>query len=107
MKQRNRISVQQTQRMTLTTTLAASITILRADAAGLSRYLEEQAAENPQLVLAPPVATDWTPRWKSALHAEGRTPDSAAAGPSLVAHAMDLVDRLRLSARDARIAPDR
>ena len=104
MKQRNRISVQQTQRMTLTTTLAASITILRADAAGLSRYLEEQAAENPQLVLAPPVATDWTPRWKSALHAEGRTPDSAAAGPSLVAHAMDLVDRLRLSARDARIA---
>ena len=33
MKQRNRISVQQTQRMTLTTTLAASITILRADAA--------------------------------------------------------------------------
>jgi RNA polymerase sigma-54 factor len=104
MKQRNRISVQQTQRLTLTTTLAASIHILRADASGLSRYLEEQAAENPQLVLSQPVATDWTPRWKSALHAEGGTPDAAAAGPSLVAYALGLVDRLRLSARDGRVA---
>lgn len=104
MKSRNRISVQQTQRMALTTTLAASIQILRADAAGLSRYLEEQAAENPQLQLSRPVATDWTPRWKSALHAEGGTPDTAAAGPSLVAHALEIVERLRLAPREGRIA---
>jgi RNA polymerase sigma-54 factor len=105
MKQRNRISVQQTQRLTLSTTLAASIHILRADASGLSRYLEEQAAENPQLVLSPPMASDWTPRWKSALHAEGGTPDAAAAGPSLVAHALDLMNQLRLqSPRDEQIA---
>jgi RNA polymerase sigma-54 factor len=105
MKQRNRISVQQTQRLTLSTTLAASIHILRADASGLSRYLEEQAAENPQLVLSPPMASDWTPRWKSALHAEGGTPDAAVAGPSLVAHALDLMNQLRLqSPRDEQIA---
>ena len=103
MKSRNRISVQQTQRMTLTTTLAASIQVLRADAAGLNRYLEEQAAENPQLQLSRPMATDWTPRWKSALHAEGGTPDTAAAGPSLVAHAMEIVERMALPPREARI----
>jgi RNA polymerase sigma-54 factor len=103
MKTRSRISVQQTQRLTLTATLAASIHVLRADAVGLSRYLEEQAAENPQLILTRPTATDWTPRWKSALHAEGGTPDVAAAGPSLVAYALDVLDRLRLTPRDGQI----
>ncbi len=104
MKSRNRISVQQTQRMALTTGLATSIRILRADAAGLSRYLEEQAAENPQIILAKPQVQDWLPRWKSAFNAEAERPEQEAAGPSLVAHVLGVIDALRLSATDQRIA---
>ncbi|MDX5393481.1 MAG: hypothetical protein LPJ86_06625 [Caulobacteraceae bacterium] len=104
MKSRSRISVQQTQRLTLTTKLATSIRILRADAAGLSRYLEEQAAENPQLLLARPPPTEWTPRWKGVLAPAGDLPEPAAAAPSLVSHALALVETLRLPAREARIA---
>jgi RNA polymerase sigma-54 factor len=104
MKQRSRISVQQTQRMALTTTLAASIRLLRADAAGLARYLEEQAAENPALVLSRPAPGDWTPRWKSALGTGGDLPEQAAAAPSLIGHALALVETLRLTAPQARLA---
>jgi RNA polymerase sigma-54 factor len=104
MKSRNRISVQQTQRLTLTTNLAASIRILRADAAGLSRYLEEQAAENPQLVLSGPGQGDWTPRWKSVLHGGVDAPETAAAAPSLISHVLQLVEALQLSPGEARIA---
>jgi RNA polymerase sigma-54 factor len=104
LKTRNRISVQQTQRLTLTSTLAASIRVLRSDAQGLSRYLEEQAAENPALVLTRPQAADWTPRWKSALGVSGDAPEAAAAAPSLVSHVMELVERLRLRPSEARIA---
>ncbi|MFZ1512957.1 MAG: RNA polymerase sigma-54 factor, partial [Tabrizicola sp.] len=66
MKSRTRISVHQTQRMALTTGLATSIRILHADAAGLTRYLEEAAAENPQIILTRPQVQEWLPRWKSA-----------------------------------------
>jgi RNA polymerase sigma-54 factor len=104
MKSRNRITIQQTQRLTLTTSLATSMKILRADAGGLSRYLEEQAAENPSLVLSRPGTADWTPRWLSAFSLGGDTTDQAAAGPSLAAHAMALVERLRLQGRGAKIA---
>ncbi len=104
MKSRSRISVQQTQRLSLTTTLAASIRILRADAAGLSRYLEEQAAENPQLLLTQPPPADWTPRWRSVLTPGAEMPEPASAAPSLVSHALALVEALRLSPRDLRLA---
>ncbi len=103
MKSRNRISVQQTQRMALTTGLATSIRILRADAAGLSRYLEEQAAENPQIILAKPQVTDWLPRWKSAF-SDAERPEQEAAGPSLVSHVIGVIEALRLSPVDQRIA---
>lgn len=103
MKPRSRITIQQTQRLTLTTSLATSMKILRADAGGLSRYLEEQAADNPSLVLSRPDATDWTPRWVSAFSG-GSAPEQAAAGPSLAAHALALVERLRLQCRGTRIA---
>lgn len=103
-KPRSRITIQQTQRLTLTTSLAASINILRADARGLSRYLEEQAAENPGLVIAPPPVGDWTPRWKSALRLLRDPPESAAPGPSLVSHALALVARLRLDRHATAIA---
>ncbi len=104
MKSRSRITIQQTQRLTLTTTLAASIKILRADAEGLSRYLEEQAAENPSLVLSRPVAAEWTPRWKAALGQADGLREQEAAAPSLVSHAMALVERLRLAPREVKLA---
>ena len=111
MKSRSRISVQQTQRLTLTTGLTTSIRILRADAQGLSRYLEEQAAENPQLVLGRQTPGEWLPRWRDAMTRSfggggggGEQPEVEAAGPSLVAHASDAIGTLRLGPRDARIA---
>lgn len=104
MKSRTRISIQQTQRLKLTLGLATSIRILRSDAQGLSRYLEEQAAENPQLVLTRPVSQDWLPRWTSALGAPDHSAEQSAAGASLMAHAFGLIDRLRLPPREARIA---
>ena len=103
MKARNRISVHQTQRMALTTGLATSIRILRADAAGLSRYLEEQAAENPQIILTRPQVQEWLPRWKSAFGADDR-PEQEAAGPSLVSHVLGMIEALRLDPGEARIA---
>lgn len=104
MKSRNRISVQQTQRMALTTGLATSIRILRADAAGLSRYLEEAAAENPQIILAKPQMQDWLPRWKSAFNTDAERPEQEAAGPSLVSHVLGVIEALRLTPADQRIA---
>lgn len=104
MKSRTRISVHQTQRMALTTGLATSIRILRADAAGLSRYLEEQAAENPQIILTRPQVQDWIPRWKSAFGSDAERPEQEAAGPSLVAHVLDLIVTLRLDQTETRIA---
>lgn len=104
MKSRNRISVEQTQRMALNTGLANSIRILRADAAGLSRYLEEQAAENPQILLTRPLVQEWLPRWKSAFQADGDRPEPAAAAPSLVSHVLGMIDALRLGAAELRIA---
>jgi RNA polymerase sigma-54 factor len=108
MKARNRISVQQTQRLTLTASLATSIQILRADAQGLSRYLEEQAAENPALQLGSAMPPDWTPRWRTAFSqgggAAGDLPEVAAAAPSLTAHAMALVDRIGFGVAELRIA---
>lgn len=104
MKSRNRISIQQTQRLKLTQGLAASIKILRSDALGLSRYLEEQAAENPQLVLRRPGGQEWLPRWTTAFAAPEAGQEQAAAGASLIAHVFGLIDRLRLTAAEARIA---
>jgi RNA polymerase sigma-54 factor len=104
MKPRSRITIQQTQRLTLSASLAASISVLRADAQGLSRYLEEQAAENPRLVLVPHAVSDWTPRWRSALQLAGDQPEAAAPTASLVSHVMALVSRLRLDPRQTVIA---
>lgn len=104
MKSRSRISVHQTQRMALTTALTTSIRILRADAAGLSHYLEEQAAENPQIILTRPQVQDWLPRWRSAFASDAERPEQAAAGPSLVTHVLEMIESLRLGPADLRIA---
>ena len=104
MKSRTRISVHQTQRMALTTGLATSIRILHADAAGLSRYLEEAAAENPQIILTRPQVQEWLPRWKSAFGFDAERPEQAAAGPSLVSHVLGMIEALRLDPTEGRIA---
>ncbi len=101
---RNRVTVQQTQRMALTTGLVTSIGILRADAASLTKQLEDLAAENPQLVLTRAPVQDWLPRWKAAFASEGDQPELAAAAQSLVAHVLDMVAAMDLDPQEARIA---
>ncbi len=107
MKSRQRLSVTQTQQLSLNTGLLASIRMLRSDAAGLTRYLEEHAAENPYLVLDHPVVTDWLPRWDAALGLGGdRSMEERDESPaaSLIAHVMAEVDRLFPGGRARQIA---
>lgn len=64
------ISLSQRQRLQLNSGLQTAIALLRMDAGGLTRFLEEQAERNGFLaVTAPPVdPAAWTPRWTSAFH---------------------------------------
>lgn len=109
MSTRQRIGVTTRQRLHLTVGLHASIRVLKADAAGLSQFLEEQAAENPALLLRPSPLGEWLPRWDGALRANR---DEAAralaevesAGPSLMAHVTGWIGRQRLEPEDRRIA---
>jgi RNA polymerase sigma-54 factor len=107
MKSRQRLSVTQTQQLSLTTGLLASIRMLRTDAAGLTRYLEEHAADNPYLALERPVLTDWLPRWTGPLGLGGdrsmEERDESPA-PSLIAHVMAEIDRLFPGGRARQIA---
>ena len=104
MASRQGIKVTATQRLQLTMALQASIRVLRADAAGLTRYLEEQAAENPALVVGPPPAGEWLPRWDGVLGSPAEVERLAAAGPSLMAHVVAEIGALRLGERERRIA---
>ena len=107
MKPRQRLSVTQTQTLSLTTGLLASIKMLRTDAAGLTRYLEEHAAENPFLTLERPMVVDWLPRWTGVLGTGGDRPTEErdeAPAPSLIAHVMAEVDRLFPGGRARQIA---
>ena len=107
MKSRQRLSVTQTQTLSLTTGLLASIKMLRTDAAGLTRYLEEHAAENPYLALERPVVLDWLPRWSGVLGTGEDRPTedrNEAPAPSLIAHVMAEVDRLFAGGRARQIA---
>lgn len=106
MSQRPRILIAQQQRLALNASLATSIRVLRSDAAGLTRYLEEQAAENPHLRLAAPPAPeagDWLPRWSGVLRfAAGRgllpavSDQTEAAAPSLIAHVLAAISAMNL-----------
>jgi RNA polymerase sigma-54 factor len=107
MRSRQRINVTQTQRLALNASLQASIRLLRTDAAGLTRYLEEQAAENPALVLARIEAApnDWLPRWSGAFSVRRPVDDVIeAAAPSLIAHVMAGIDRIAPKDPNRRIA---
>jgi RNA polymerase sigma-54 factor len=121
---RNRLSVTQTQRLQLTAGLQASIHMLRADAPGLTRYLEEQCDANPHLRLDPapsPAPGDWLPRWTGVIGGlmgglsgaassgggadAGRALDQAEApAASLMVHVMEAINRMGLTPQKARIA---
>ena len=108
MSQRPRITITQTQRLQLNLGLHAAIRLLRADAAGLTRYLEEVAAENPALKLDPPplpAPGEWLPRWTRVFAApDTGQPEQAAASPSLMAHVLATIDRRITDPKDRAIA---
>lgn len=106
MKSRQRITVTTSQRLQLTLGLQASLRVLRADAAGLTMYLAEQAAENPALQLGPPPQGDWLPRWDAMFRtgAAAAEVEAEAAAPSLMAHVEGAIAAMGLSPREGRIA---
>ena len=104
------LALKQTQRLALNATLGASIQLLRSDAAGLTRYLEEQAASNPHLRLDPPPAPglhEWLPRWQGVLHggdASNLIDQAPDAAPGLMAHVGAAITQLRLTGPESLIA---
>lgn len=103
-----RIQLTQTQRLQLNLELRASIDMLRADAAGLTLFLEEAAAENPHLRLDPPplpAAGEWLPRWSRVFVANpDMAVEQAGPGPSLMAHVVAAIDRRMKTSAEHRIA---
>lgn len=112
MSSRPRIQLSQSLRLALNPALQAAIGILRSDAAGLTRYLEEQAAANPhlRLVAAPAPPGDWLPRWRGVFEragggSAGNDPDlAAAASPSLIAHVLQAIAAMELAPKARRLA---
>jgi RNA polymerase sigma-54 factor len=108
MKSSQGISQRTTQRLSLNTGLLTSIRLLKSDATGLTRYLEDHAAENPHLVLERRGHSEWLPRWTDAFRrmagGDGEVEGLASAGPSLMAHVMDAVGAMGLSRREQVIA---
>jgi RNA polymerase sigma-54 factor len=109
MVSRVRTNLSLRQRMHLTQGLSASIRVLSMDASGLSRYLAEQAADNPHLRLeeAPLPAPLSLPRWTGVLlpHGDGAEPGRLSAGaPSLLAHVEAGIARLIPPGRARRLA---
>lgn len=108
MNQRTKLGVTQSQRLQLNAGLQTALTVLRADAAGLIQFLEEEAAKTPALTLHPvlPSPGDWLPRWSGVLPHSG--PDEAEAlaahGPSLIAHVLSALPALFAEETDRHIA---
>ena len=107
---RQRIGLTQTQRLQLNPGLQQSIRLLRMEAGGLTRFLEEQAARNPFLVVEePPVLPmTWLPRWSTAFAAAGRgdggQTDPEMPAPSLMVHVLSQIQAVTRSARERQIA---
>lgn len=92
------------QRLALNTRLVNSLAVLRMTGDGLSRYLEEQAAQNPNLHLGPAKpAVEWLPRWATVL-GDASTAQIAAASPSLMAHVMGQIDVTFQTAVERKLA---
>jgi RNA polymerase sigma-54 factor len=107
---RQRIGLTQTQRLQLNPGLQQSIRLLQMEAGGLTRFLEEQAARNPFLVVEePPVLPMiWLPRWSAAFaaarHGVAGQTDPEMPAPSLMAHVLSQIQALTRSARERQIA---
>ncbi len=107
---RQRIGLTQTQRLQLTPGLQQSIRLLRMEAGGLTRFLEEQAARNPFLVVEEPPALPpgWLPRWGTAFaasrHGESGRSDTAMPAPSLMAHVLTQIRALTCTPCERQIA---
>ena len=111
-RQAPRLSI--TQKLALNAQLATSIRVLRFDASGLTRYLEEQAGQNPHLALssAAPETLPWLPRWTAAFAAQGMGgPDATDIGAmvqnpalGLIAHATAQINLIIKAPRDRQIA---
>lgn len=106
---RQRIGLTQTQRLRLNPALQESIRLMRMDAGGLTRFLEEQAERNPFLVVdaAPLALSAWLPRWRAAFvgtQGEVGPAESATPTPSLMAHVLAQIDAMTRSARERQIA---
>ena len=106
MNTRSRLNLTTTQRMALNTGLMTAIQTLRADALGLTRYLEEAAAANPALILQPALTQpyEWLPRWTQAFAAPAPQDVLSAASPSLIAHVMAFADSHVRGAREQDVA---
>lgn len=99
----------QTQRLALNTRIMTSLAVLRADAAGLTRFLEEQVAQNPHLRLIPPpapMAAEWLPRWSQVLGSGGSDALEFAqsASPSLMGHVTERIELMFRPGRNRHIA---
>ncbi len=94
------------QRLRLSQGLSASIRVLQMDASGLTRYLEEQAAENPHLTVTPvpPAPGDWLPRWQGSLGGGVDPALLAQPAPGLLAHVTAQILRRIPPGRPRRIA---
>lgn len=107
---RQRIGLTQTQRLQLNHGLEQSIQLLRMDAGGLTRFLEEHAARNPYLVVEPPpvLPVTWLPRWSAAFAASRRGEtgqrDAEMPNPSLMSHVLTQIQALTRSVRERQIA---
>ena len=108
MTSRPAIRVSPTQRLALTNSLTHALRVLHMDAEGLSRYLEEQASENPALVVRPalPAEGEWLPRWSGVISGGSMTKvdDAPDQGPGLMAHVVAQLPSLVPVASDRRIA---
>lgn len=92
MKHQRRISLSQTQRLSLNASLISAVDILRFSPSELVSWIEEQGQANPSLVISRPLPTEWLPRWTDALARYTAPLDEeraqAGAGPGLFSHAM-------------------
>ena len=109
MSQRLHLQATQTQRLQQNIGLHTALKFLKADAAGLTRYLEEIAASNPHLVLDPPplpAPGEWLQRWRRVLPGLGGVAAEATAGigASLMAHVMAAIDRRMKTGPERMIA---
>jgi RNA polymerase sigma-54 factor len=107
MATRNRITIRQSQRLSLNGRLLASIRVLGSDSIGLARFLEEAAAETPALRLDPAPQGEWLPRWRDAFARGGNAEaldQIASAEPGLIAHVLDGINALQLDPSAQRLA---